>query len=150
MRRSTSAHSVPSRSDGVATLTRIVPSREPLVGGETVIPATRLRPPARPARRLLGSWYVAQGGRPLTGKGPAATCEALILNTLTVACVGPSRTVAKITLPSGCSRNTSSKYEESRNWSGDGRRRHRPPESKLAKACEPSADTSRWVLLSMS
>src|SRR4029453_1682645 len=151
-RRSTSAHREEfSPSVGVATLTRIVPSREPLVGEETARPAMRLRlGGVRPGRRLFGIWYVAQGGTPLTGKGPAATCGALILNTVRVAVVGPSRTVAKTTLPSGCSRNTSSKYDEARNWTGDGRRRHRPPESKLAKACEPSADTSRWVLLSMS
>src|SRR4029453_4014953 len=43
-RRSTSAHREEfSRSEGVATLTRIVPSREPLGGEETAMPAMRLR-----------------------------------------------------------------------------------------------------------
>src|SRR5262245_65569760 len=106
MRASTSGHSdKSSRSGGVATLTRIVPSRDPLVGGETAIPAIRLRVPRSPGGRLFGIWKVAQGGRPLTGRGPAATCEALILNTLSVAVVGASRTVATTTVPSRGRRN---------------------------------------------
>src|SRR5262245_25916766 len=93
----------------VPTLTRMVASGDPGTGADTASPSMVLDLPRVCGGLLLGTWNAAHGGPPATGKGPLVTCAGVTLNTLTVAWVGPSRTVANTTLPSGWTRNWSSK-----------------------------------------
>src|SRR5262249_31853627 len=81
-RTARAADSGSSLRRGAMTLTRIVPSGDPGVGGAAKTPSSRDRPGLPLLPGSFGSWKLPHGVRATTGSGLVATWSGLTLKTL--------------------------------------------------------------------